>query len=333
LSQRPGAADGRKQSMRPSDSFSNRLALDPTAAGDLRTRLRHDPQVAVKQAAQQFEGLLLHMMLKSMREATPGDGLLGSEQTRFFTTLSDQQLAQGLAAQAPLGFAGMIEKQLARQLGEKSGLAGSAPINALQQSLLNHYPLVGDGMSSPGRRVAAGAGGSSKPDAVAGGKGSATSLPSRRAFVDRVWPHAVEAAAITGVPPHFLVAHAALESGWGAREIRAADGSPSFNLFGIKAGRGWSGPAVEVSTTEFVNGVAQTERAKFRAYGSYAEAFRDYAQLLSSKSRYAAVIGQQDGAQFARALQQAGYATDPMYADKLSRIIGGATLRQALTAV
>jgi len=320
--------------MRPNDSLSNRLAIDPAAAGDLRTRLRHDPQAAVKQAAQQFEGLLLHMMLKSMREATPGDGLLGSEQTRFFTTLGDQQLAQGLAAQAPLGFAGMIEKQLARQLGEKSDLSASAPLNALQQSLLNRYtPSTGDGKLSPGRRVAVGDGGSSKLDALAGGKVSAAAMPSTRAFVDRVWPHAVEAAAITGVPPHFLVAHSALESGWGAREIRSADGSPSFNLFGIKAGRGWSGPTVEVPTTEFVNGVAQSERAKFRAYGSYAEAFRDYAQLLSSKPRYAAVIGQQDGAQFARALQQAGYATDPMYADKLSRIIGGATLRQALTAV
>lgn len=111
-----------------------------------------------------------------------------------------------------------------------------------------------------------------------------------------------------------------------------ADGSPSFNVFGIKAGRGWTGATVEVSTTEFVDGLPQTVRAKFRAYASYAEAFRDYAQLLSSQPRYANVIGQQDGVQFARSLQRAGYATDPAYADKLARIIGGNTLRQALSS-
>jgi len=134
------------------------------------------------------------------------------------------------------------------------------------------------------------------------------------------------------VPAHFLVAQSALESGWGKREIKAADGSPSFNLFGIKAGRSWSGPTAEVQTTEFVKGEAQSVRARFRVYGSYAEAFRDYAKVLSSNPRFAGVIGQQDGAQFARSLQQAGYATDPMYADKLARIISGPMLRQALSA-
>ncbi|HCN68636.1 MAG TPA: flagellar assembly peptidoglycan hydrolase FlgJ, partial [Candidatus Accumulibacter sp.] len=162
--------------------------------------------------------------------------------------------------------------------------------------------------------------------------GSADSSQRRRDFVERVWPHALDAAARTAVPAHFLVAQSALESGWGKRELRTADGSPSFNVFGIKAGRGWSGATVEVPTTEFVDGVAQTVRAKFRAYGSYAEAFRDYAQLLSNHPRYSSVIGQQDGVQFARSLQRAGYATDPMYADKLARIIGGNTLRQALSA-
>ena len=145
-----------------------------------------------------------------------------------------------------------------------------------------------------------------------------------------VWPHAVEAASSLGVQPHFLVAHAALESGWGKSEIRLPDGSSSFNLFGIKAGRGWQGASVEVPTTEYVNGVAQTVRDSFRVYGSYGEAFQDYANLLRGNSRFSGVLGQQDGTQFARSLQQSGYATDPLYADKLSRIIGGATLRQAL---
>ena len=132
------------------------------------------------------------------------------------------------------------------------------------------------------------------------------------------------------MPAQFLVAHAALESGWGKGEIRKPDGSPTYNLFGVKAGRSWTGATVEVQTTEYVNGVAQSTRDKFRAYGSYAESFADYANLLRNNSRFSGVLNQQDGTQFARSLQQSGYATDPMYADKLSRIINGGTLRQAL---
>ena len=127
-----------------------------------------------------------------------------------------------------------------------------------------------------------------------------------------------------------MVAQAALESGWGKNEIRRADGSPSFNVFGIKAGRSWSGPVAETVTTEYVNGVAQKSVEKFRAYSSYAEGFRDYANLLLNNPRYAAVLEQRDAASFARGLQQAGYATDPMYADKLMRILNGNVLRNSL---
>lgn len=109
---------------------------------------------------------------------------------------------------------------------------------------------------------------------------SSSASPSGKDFVNRLWPHAVEASQATGVPAHFLVAHAALETGWGKSEIRRADGSSSYNLFGVKAGKSWQGATVEAATTEYVNGVAQTSKEKFRAYGSYAEAFRDYANLL-----------------------------------------------------
>jgi flagellar protein FlgJ len=311
--------------MKASDLGTSRLVLDPAVAGDLRARLKQDPQAGVKQAAQQFEGMLLHLMLKSMRDATAAGGLLDSEQSRFFTAIGDQQMAQDLASQAPMGFAAMIEKQLARQATGAPAAAAPSPFDVAQQSLLSRYAT-----RHPANGAAAGA---QRTIGVTAPREVTTGAASRpREFVDRVWQHAVEAASTTGIPAHFLVAQSALESGWGKREIRTADGSPSFNLFGIKAGRRWEGQTVEVPTTEFVNGVAQTVRAKFRAYGSYAEAFRDYAQLLSSNSRYAAVIGQQDGVQFARSLQQAGYATDPMYAVKLARIIGGSTLRQALSA-
>jgi flagellar protein FlgJ len=131
----------------------------------------------------------------------------------------------------------------------------------------------------------------------------------------------------TGIPAAFMVAQAAHESGWGRREIRNADGSSSHNLFGIKAGANWKGPVAEVTTTEYVNGQAKKVTAKFRAYGSHAESFADYARMISTSPRYTGVMANSSSAAgFAQNLQRAGYATDPAYADKLARTIN-TTLR------
>ncbi len=312
--------------MKADDINANHFVLDPKTAADLRTKIRNDPQAGLKQAAQQFEGMLLQMMLKSMRDATPQDGLMDSDQTRFFTSIMDKQLAQNLSAQGKLGFAKMIEQQLGRNMATGTPADPAASLEALQQSLIQRQAASSAGFV-PGtgaermRSAPVDTSFSALP-LTTGGSGSE--------FVNRIWPHAVEAASAIGVPPQFLVAHSALESGWGKSEIRAPDGSPTYNLFGVKAGRSWQGPSVEVQTTEYVNGVAQSSSEKFRVYGSYAESFRDYADLLRNNSRFSSVLGQQDGTQFARSLQQSGYATDPMYADKLSRIINGTTLRQAL---
>ena len=141
-------------------------------------------------------------------------------------------------------------------------------------------------------------------------------------FVNRMLPHATQASRVSGVPTQLMMGQAALESGWGRREIRMADGSNSYNLFGIKAGAGWSGKVAEVMTTEYKNGIANKQVEKFRAYSSYAEAFQDYAGLLSGNPRYAAVLQQGgDIVGMAQAVQKAGYATDPKYADKLVRVM------------
>ena len=158
-------------------------------------------------------------------------------------------------------------------------------------------------------------------------------------FVQQHSQAASVAEAATGIPATFMVSQAALETGWGRKEIRHGDGTPAFNLFGIKAGGSWKGPVAEVSTTEYVNGQPRKVMARFRAYGSYAESFADYAKLMKGSPRYqAAVAGAQGGdslrtvarldpgAAFAQGLQKAGYATDPAYADKLTRVIN-TTLR------
>lgn len=311
----------------------NRAAFDVKSAQDLRTQFQKDPQEGLKAASRQFETLFLQMVLKSMRDATPQDGIMNSEQSRFYTGLLDQQMAQNIStAGNGIGFAKLIEQQLGRHLQTAEDKAAiETPANAAGNAL----PLT----ASDGRHLKYKTVLGSQPTSAAYaasfapitkiGSGSETSA-SAQDFVNRVWPHAVEASRSTGIPPQFLVGHSALESGWGRSEIRKADGSSSYNLFGIKAGKNWTGATVDASTTEYVDGQPQQVVERFRAYGSYEEAFRDYASLLRNNSRYSGVIGSQDGTEFARRLQQAGYATDPMYADKLSRIINGPTLRQAL---
>lgn len=320
----------------------NRAAFDVRSAQDLRTQFQKDPQQGLKAAAQQFETLFLQQVIKSMREATPQDGLLNSEQSRFYTSMLDQQMAQNIASSGKgIGFARLIEQQLGRNLTSAEGQAAlNAPANTAASALpltapdtrhLRHAPVLGHLPTSAAYATQA-AGTQAIQGDTAAAPLAGGDAPTTREFVNRVWPHAVEASRSTGIAPQFLVAHAALESGWGRSEIRGSDGAPSYNLFGIKAGKNWSGPTVDTVTTEYVDGQPRQSVERFRTYASYDESFRDYARLLRNNSRFSGVIGSQDGTAFAKGLQQAGYATDPAYADKLSRIINGPSLRMALVS-
>jgi flagellar protein FlgJ len=320
-------------------SVSGALAFDAQNLDQLRLQAKRDPKAAIGAAAKQFESVFLNMVLKSMREATPQDGMFDSEQTRLYTSLLDQQLAQHLANRGT-GLSEVMARQLSNGLTDgvtPEPLSAADPATLpLNLSLLAPTPARGMPVVPENREPAAEL--PALPDipkvtAPPSAAASATPLPiaNTRDFVNRVWSHAVEAARSIGVKPQFMVGQAALESGWGKHEIRAADGSQTYNLFGVKAGRGWNGPVVEKTTTEYVNGVAQKTTAKFRVYESYAEAFRDYANLLQNNPRYSSVVGQaQDARGFASGLQRAGYATDPAYADKLVRVINGPTMRLSM---
>ncbi|MBX9812856.1 MAG: flagellar assembly peptidoglycan hydrolase FlgJ [Burkholderiales bacterium] len=290
-----------------SHDIAARLALDTQSIDALRAQAQRDPQRALKAAARQFEALFMNMMLKSMREATPQDGMFDNDQTRLYTSLLDQQLAQSLSAQG-VGLADIMIRQLTRVAGpEALRTPPTAAISAPSRGAADtRSALPADNASEP----------------LSGGS-SVRPTAAIRDFMSRHWAHARAASEATGIPARFLLAQAALESGWGRQEIRGADGTASFNLFGIKAGRNWPGKVVEATTTEYVDGVPYKTTERFRAYGSYAESFRDYANLLLTNPRYAQVLDQQDSAGFARGLQRAGYATDPKYADKLMRILDG----------
>ena len=312
--------------------LSSKLALDAKGLNELKLGAKQSSPEALKAAAQQFEAVFMNMLMKSMREATPQDGLFDSEQTRMYTSMLDQQLTQRMASRG-IGLADVMVRQLSSALTSAAAAAGAAPgagdapalpVSAAPGFILKPAPTVplqtapGAGLNAPTPVI----------QTLPGATGRSGDIPARiEAFVQRLLPHAQTASAHTGIPAHFMLGQAALETGWGKAEIRGADGQQSHNLFGIKAGRNWQGRTVEVVTTEYVNGKPQKQVERFRAYDSYADSFRDYAQLLRANPRYQNVLARgQNVAGFAQGLQQAGYATDPNYAEKLMRVIKQADL-------
>jgi len=298
--------------MIPTPDAASAFALDVHGLDALRLQARQNPQQAMKAAAQQFEALFLQTLLKSMRDAMPQNGPMDSDQTRMYTSMLDQQMAQTLATRG-IGLADVMLRQLTRDQAAAVGAAAA--------------PQATGASATP-----AGAGGAPASPPAGGGAAGANAANASQSFLLRMKQDAIQASSATGIPARFLLGHAALESGWGRHEIRAADGSPSFNLFGIKAGRNWKGATVDAMTTEYVHGTPRKVRQTFRAYGSYAEAFQDYAGLIKGSPRYAAVLKQSDSAGFARSLQRAGYATDPLYAAKLTRILNSPAMRETMTA-
>lgn len=260
------------------------LAADTQTLNALRLKAGQNQPAAIKEAAKQFESLFMRELIKSMREATMKSGLTDGAQGDLGSDLLDQQLAVQMS-----GRPGGLSDLIARQLSQQMGLDGSPEPAA---------------SAAPNDKTAA-----------VSGQGSAGFVAHHSEVAQRV-------AQDSGIPSSFMLGQAGHETGWGKHEIRQADGSPSFNLFGIKAGPGWAGKVAEVTTTEYVNGQPQKTVARFRAYDSYEASFRDYARLISQSPRYAAARQNTSSAYaYADGLQRAGYATDPNYAAKLSRAI------------
>ncbi|MBB5018737.1 flagellar protein FlgJ [Chitinivorax tropicus] len=292
-----------------SPDLSNRLSVDVNSLDALKLQAKRDEKGAMKGVAQQFESMFLQMMLKTMRSASMGDegDPFGSRETKMFTGLLDDQYATQMSGKGGIGLADMIMKQLSR---DHVYSPAQLPLEARQPKVA---PLPG----------------TTRPDPMA----APLTKTAMQQFVDKLVSHAKPAAEQLGVAPHLLASHAALETGWGKRMIRDANGQDSHNLFGIKAGKSWQGPVAEVTTTEYVNGQPEKRVERFRVYSSYQAAFEDYAQLLQKNDRYKDVLNQgQDAAGFAQALQQGGYATDPQYANKLTKVAGHQIMRRAALA-
>lgn len=283
---------------------SGALAADARSLNNLKLQAGQDTPAAIREAAKQFESLFMRELMKSMREATMKSGMLESSGGDLGTDLLDQQFAVQMSGQ-PGGLSELIAAQLSRQM------VGSEPDAAdvtQKTSTLSFSPL--------GKASALAAYGA---NSVAP---RSTPTMSQSQFVQNHTAAAIQVERASGIPASYMVGQAGHETGWGRHEIKMKGGAPSYNLFGIKAGAGWTGKVAEVSTTEFVQGVAKKTTAKFRAYDSYEASFQDYARLITQSPRYAQASQQIGSAHaFASGMQNAGYATDPNYAAKLSRAI------------
>lgn len=298
-------------------AVQDRLAVDVADAQALKAKAVSGDRGALVGAAKQFESLLVAQMLKAMRQtrfSDEDDPMNGGESMKLYRDLLDQQWASQLTKGKGLGFADMMVKAMER----------------MPQSTVEKLP----GVSAPGTVKAAlesaeqnadqqlaVASASAVTDAAPGTTASSPGKGSIQAeFLARMRPHAEAAAAATGVPAEFILAHAALESGWGRHEIKDANGQASHNLFGIKAGRSWDGAVAETLTTEYRQGVPMKLTQNFRSYADYRSAFTDYANLL--KARYGGALeGGADASAFAQGLVAGGYATDPAYGNKLQAVI------------
>ncbi|MFN9726123.1 flagellar assembly peptidoglycan hydrolase FlgJ [Acidovorax sp.] len=287
-------------------SASNALAVDVRSLNALKfdAGTANSPQVT-REVAKQFESLFMRELIKSMREATMKSGLMDGAQGDLGQDMLDQQLSVTMSGR-PGGLSEAIARQLSRQMGAAEP-AFSVPSTLSLPSLSYRSPPM---------------------PATAASADSALPVPKGRdGFVQHLSGTAERIAQESGIPAAFMLGQAGHETGWGKSEIRHKDGSSSFNLFGIKATKSWTGKVAEVTTTEYINGKAQKVVAKFRAYDSYEESFRDYARLITDSPRYdkvQATARTGSVVAFASELQKAGYATDPEYARKLSGAINSA---------
>jgi peptidoglycan hydrolase FlgJ len=301
----------------------------------LRGQAKQKSPAAMREASRQFEALFVQMMLKSMREAKLGDGMGDSDQSAMYQEMYDKQISLEMTRQRGVGLAEMIMKQL----GGTSAVAPPPAMSALSpamQSLRAQLSAVNAPSSSESDQALPGDAGNLPalvaPSAPSAGTPVDGSTP--QAFVQSIWPHAQQAARALGVKPEVLVAQAALETGWGRSVMQHPDGSSSNNLFGIKANPAWEGRQVSVPTLEYSNGIPVRTSATFRAYGSIADSFSDYVDFLKSNPRYRNALVQAGNPNaFTAALQQAGYATDPAYAQKINAIVNGDTLQGAVSQV
>lgn len=325
----------------------------------LKQGAREQSPGAVKEVAKQFESLFLNMVMKGMRQAKLGDGLLDSQQSEFYQDMYDQQMAVQLAGKQGIGLADVIAKQIgpksSQQPDQQQGLQVSDYLNRAMgtsgkdvmpaikpatKPVFSVQPLDDSGLNrlqhSLEQLEKTQLANQSRWQALESDERVSSTHQTRdvaghkQAFMDNLLPHARQAASELGIDANLLLAQAALETGWGQSVIKQADGDSSFNLFNIKADKSWQGKQAKISALEYDGNVAKKTVSGFRAYDSYKESFDDYVAFIKSNPRYSEALKKAENpAHYIRELQLAGYATDPRYAEKVMSIYRSQSTGQA----
>ena len=316
---------------------------DLTSLAQLKHSSGGDDDAALKQAAKQFESIFMGMLLSSMRKANEvfeDDGVLNSNATKFYQDMYDKQLSTELSEKGSLGLADLLVQQLRptkgkttpasmlklpteatpvpdKKVAAEPQIAVVAPIKKSNEvappSVENEPQVITETLAS-------------KPDP----DNEDWTFESPGEFIQKLMPAAKQAAQKLGLEPLALLAQAALETGWGQRTFKTAEGNNSFNFFGIKAHNSWQGDVAVVDTLEYRQGVAQKEKAKFRAYESPEQSLGDYVDFIKSNPRYQQAVAMADNPKaYFQQLQAAGYATDPNYAQKILSVFNSETFKQA----
>ncbi|MCU7804320.1 MAG: flagellar assembly peptidoglycan hydrolase FlgJ [Candidatus Thiodiazotropha sp. (ex Lucinoma borealis)] len=305
------------------NSVAPSLYHDFSGLTALKRQARDDQSGTAEQVARQFESLFVQMMVKQMRQASFGGGLFESKQTQFVQDMYDQQLSVNLSEKRGLGMLQMLRSQLGvEEKGTAQALSGLDNYWQNPASLARRQTPATTENPVPST--------TNKVDLDK--QSSLDKINSPESFVKSLWSAAEQAAIELGLPTEALLAQAALETGWGGHVMQSTDGQNSHNLFGIKADQRWDGGQVKKETLEYQQDVAVRKRENFRTYSSFEESFQDYVSFLKENPRYTdALQNTQDAAAYFKALQDAGYATDPNYAEKIIRVMHGQEMQTALS--
>jgi flagellar protein FlgJ len=280
---------------------------------------------ALKKAAQQFESIFTQMLMKSMRKANEAmedkSSPFNSSGVKFFEEMHDQQLSMDLSSKGSLGLADLIVQQLS------PNAKGYTPASIIRTgaNIESDKRAVGQFNDKQVNDVVI------KPEV---NESQNPVFKDPQSFVSSMWEHAKTAAQKIGLNPAVMIAQAALETGWGKHIIAKADGSSSNNLFNIKSSKSWLGESAKKLTIEFEEGMPIRKQANFRAYNTIQDSMNDYVNFLQDNPRYKEALQKvAQPEQFLDALQDAGYATDPQYAQKIKNVLQRSDLKNMLTSL
>ena len=302
----------------------------------LRQKTKTNDKETIREVANQFESMFAAMLIKSMRQANEAfetESPFNNQQTKFYTDMQDKQLALDISRHGTLGLADALVRQLdptsiqrPKTIPENQLMMPNA--DKSKDFSLKEEKKIQE-FNKPDQLQASVRG--SKQEVTADEKTKEADFSSPSSFIQALLPYAKKAAKALGVSPEVIIAQSALETGWGQKIIKKSDQQSSFNLFNIKSQQDWQGESVNKSSLEVEDGVGVQRKSNFRVYNSLQESFKDYIDFITNNQRYDQALQHSDNAErYIEELQQAGYATDPRYAEKVKTIMNSDNFKSVI---